>query len=167
MAHRREEGAILEILVIGIVLVAAVALIAWRYIEADKAQNEAERSLASQSISAPPNNVLSLIKIGARLKVSAAMTQTYGTLTATKVDAGYELRSAKAKRFPWKCDDKVNDGLLGTLSQSTGSDGEYVVGANSYHFTSTSDKVCFNGDEGEMLINEFKSDLKKALLPIS
>ena len=48
--HDSQIGSVIEWLIFGIVIVGVSMLIAWRYIEADREQNEAQRALSNPSL---------------------------------------------------------------------------------------------------------------------
>lgn len=50
MRHEDETGSILEWLIFGIVIVGVTALIAWRFIQVDRDQTEAQRALLNSSL---------------------------------------------------------------------------------------------------------------------
>lgn len=45
-----ESGAVIEWLIFGVVIVGVSMLIAWRFVEADREQTEAQRALTNSSI---------------------------------------------------------------------------------------------------------------------
>lgn len=157
MNSHKENGAALEILVIGIAIIVAMGLIAWRYIEADKAQNDVELSLASQSVSAPPNTTLPLRDIGLKIRVTSAMTQSFGTLMATKVGTAYEIHSLKLAKAEWQCEGE-NTGLLGTIKGA--SDG------TNYSINESDQRNCLVKNSDKVMIDDFKAALPAVLQPI-
>ena len=51
--HESQVGSVIEWLVFGVVIVGVSMLVAWRYIEADREQNEAQRALSNSSLLRP------------------------------------------------------------------------------------------------------------------
>jgi len=56
VSRSSEAGSVVEWLIFGIVIVGVAALIAWRYLEVDRAQTEAQQALSNTSLLGEPKS---------------------------------------------------------------------------------------------------------------
>jgi len=160
---KKQAGNVVEWLIIGVVLIGAVALIAWRYIEADKAQNDAEQSANTSQV--VPDSSVALKDWNVELK---NVPSEYGTVAAAKDEDVYVLSSSKLKNATYTCATPDDKGKLGTLAQGTADDttrdASVKVGEKYYYFTSAMQNDCYEGDDFDKLAENFAKDLEKMLV---
>lgn len=166
----KQSGSIIEWLIIGVVLIGAVALIAWRYSEADKDQNNADQAANNQSSMQQPKDSVKLGDWGVEVKDTQ---KKYGTITASlyKQESSdvYMLTSSKLLKGTFTCEPTpdIDKGLLGTVVRSDSDDPmleDVKIGDKYYGFMPGYQNTCYKEAELNVLAKEFAQDLSKLLV---
>lgn len=166
----KQAGNVVEWVILGIVLIGVVALVAWRYMETDKDQTNADQAASNSQVVQQPKDLVRLGDWGVEIKDTL---KKYGTITASvyKQEAGdvYMLTSSKLKEGTYVCEPTpdIDKGLLGTLARSDSDDpmlDNVKLGDTYYEFVPGYKDTCYKEAELNTLAKEFGNDLTTVLV---
>ena len=164
MNQQRQGGSAIEFIILGIVVVAVVVLVLWRYVAVTNDQNSAELAQqTSNNQNSQPVKPVDLIDWGVQLQ---SYGTSYGTLKAEKLADSYKITSSILEKADYTCSDATEKNSLGTISrhQMAMDDMEMLkLGDYYYMFTAAHQSDCYKDKSHNELQKTFSNNLARYL----